>query len=284
MDESRHHMLLHRLRGKFRPGRMVPGTTQGVVVEVRGNRDEAVLMLRWPKDPNLYGVPIDLADTGHEYYYATYPVADDDEWLESVGIGLMVGLEETRLYARRRRVGDYIELRSRATWPSDDRFCLDLGHPQCPDFAVTLRSDGLDPTIAINLDAQDRLLVWAVSYQDNSIGRPYVAQAVIATDGSDTDTAALEHLEAGTEVPDYAALSVAYFAAHEAAAKGVHTITTTLPEGFLDLAGFRPAPEGRRLETDFLHSDPDGARKMLEASLAVDSRWHLKRSRRLDHD
>ncbi len=74
-----------------------------------------VLVGRFDQDPNRYGIPIGITRRSHEFYYTDFAVADDDEWLESVDIGLMVMLDTGfRAGARRRRVGDYIELRSEA--------------------------------------------------------------------------------------------------------------------------------------------------------------------------
>jgi hypothetical protein len=272
MDPERRHVLVDRLREMFPAGSPLPGSAAGSFVEVREGQDEAVLLLRWTNDPHLYGVPIDLTDTRHEYYYDTYEVASDEEWLDSVGLGLMVSLDTGfRAHARRRRVDDYIELRAEGGWPEDDRFYFQDGDPALPGLVSSLLSDGLDPSSALELHAQGRLLAWLVSYENNSTGHPFVGQALVAA--AEADAATLVRVEVSPGVPDSVRLDLAYFASQTAAAGGAQSITTALPDEFLDLAGFRPAEDGRRLDTTFLDADPDGARALLSAGLAAGGEW-----------
>ncbi|HTW16877.1 MAG TPA: hypothetical protein VMF51_17230 [Nocardioides sp.] len=228
-----------------------------------------MLLFRWEYDPHLYGIPIDLTDTGHEYYYDDDEVTSDEEWMDSVGLGLTVMLDTGfRAYARRRRVDDFIELRAEGGWPSDGRFYLQEGDP---GLASGLRSDGLDPSLALSLHASGRLLTWLVSYENNSTGHPYVGQAVVATAGPGEAT--LLRLETSPGVPASVRLDLAYFAAQAAVASGVQRVTTPLPDEFLDIAGFRTADDGRCLEAPFLDADPDGAESLMRASLDAGGGW-----------
>ena len=228
MDPERRRTLVDRLRGMFPAGSPLPGSADGSFVEVREGQDEAVLLLRWTDDPHLYGVPIDLTDTGHEYYYDAYEVASDEEWLDSVGLGVMVSLDTGfRARARRRHVDDYIELRAEGGWPEDDRFCFQDGDPALPGLASSLRSDGLDPSSALKLHAQGRLLAWLVSYENNSTGHPFVGQAVVAA--AETDAATLVRIEASPGVPDSVRLDLAYFASQAAAAGGARASRPRCP-------------------------------------------------------
>ena len=237
-------------------------------VEVREAPGEAVLVVQFDRDPSQYGIPISLTDTDHEYYYTDLPVAGEEEWLESVSIGLMVNLDTgLRARARRRLVDDYIELREEGGWPEDNRFALQEVHPEFQTGVESgLREVGLDARPAARSCDESRLAVWMFAYENNSAGEPTVGQVVVSSTGE--ASAELEHLEVTAGVPAMVKLDLAYFAAHTAAARGVRTISTTLADPELELIGFQDTRTGvRTLDTSFLGADPDGARALLQEGM-----------------
>lgn len=154
-------------------------------VEVREAPDEAVLVVQFERDPSRYGIPISLTDTGHDYFHTDFPVADDEEWLDSVGIGLMVNLDTgLRARGRRRVVGDYIELREEGGWPVDDRFALQEVDAELQAGAeVGLREVRLDVGPAVRSRVEGRLAVWMFAYENNSAGDPDVGHGVLSRTG-----------------------------------------------------------------------------------------------------
>lgn len=264
--------LAERVARMFPVGHPIPGSHPGVVVDVRHASAEVVLLIRWEGDPRLYGIPISLAESRRDFYYGDQ-VEDDDEWLDSVGLGLQVMLDTGfRAQARRRPVGDYIELRQAGGWPNDDRFYLSwFGENFDERRADDLRRDGLDPDIALRRLKSGALLAWLVAYENNSTGEPDVGQAVVSRDAA--GQACLEIVELTPGVPESVMVDLAYFAAHTAAEKGAGTIATELDIPQLSIAGFETR-EGRQvLDTSFLAADPDGARALVLASLAQGGRW-----------
>lgn len=219
-------VLADQLRAMFPPGRRV-GEPACTVVEVRAGLDEVVLLVRWNRGPHLYGIPISLTDTSHEFYYTDYEVSSDDEWLDSVDVGLMVMMGTGhRATAKRSQVADYIELRSTDGWPVDERFCLQEGECECNLLAERLREAGLDPSLALERRAQKRLLVWLLTYENNATGGPWVGQSVVTRIGP--TEAELEQVETAPGVPATVGLDLAYFASQFAAARGALTVTTSL--------------------------------------------------------
>lgn len=251
---------------------------------VRDNGDVAVLMGRFGRDPHLYGIPINLADRSHEFYYTDYPIESDEEWLDSVGVGLMVMFGTGfRACARRRRVDDYIELSQEGGWPVDERFFLQDADPgfsrswrrrhEIDGLAQKLREDGLDTGLALERRSEGRLVHWLLAYENTAPSGPWVGQAVISSVGP--HRAVLEHVETTPGVPLPVRVDLAYFVSHAAAELGVRTIITTLPDPELSVAGFEPGDDGHRrvLDTSFLAARPDEARALLEADLARGEAW-----------
>ena len=273
MDPTRRSALVAGLRAMFPAGSPLPGSSPGSVLEVREADTEAVVLLRWERDPRLYGIPIDLTDTRHEYYYDRHGVQDDEEWFDSVGLGLMVALDTgLRARSRRRQVGDYIELGTEDGWPTDDRFYFQQAEVDDVDgLAEGLMADGLDPTPALTHRSEGRVLAWLLAYENNATGCPWLGHALVV---AEADGSALLHtVETVPNTPDTLRLDLAYFAAHMAAEAGAMRVTTSLPDAYFATAGFEPAERGRVLDTSFLAADPDAARRMLEADLAAGSPW-----------
>ncbi|KRB74011.1 hypothetical protein ASE01_18625 [Nocardioides sp. Root190] len=272
MTESGLRSLAQRVAEMFPVGHPVPGFSQGVVLDVRHDPDEVVPLVRWGGDERVYGIPIRLVDPRREFYYKR-PVESDDEWLDSIGLGVMVMLDTGfRARARRRQVGDYIELRDLGGWPNDDRFYLssfeenfDEGRANC------LRHDGLDPKPALECLKSGTQIAWLVAYENNSTGAPDVGQAVISKDPS--GDARLEFLEVAPSVPESVMLDLAYFAAHTAAEKGATVVVTDLDNPLLGVAGFESCEGQQVLDTSFLRADPDRARALLARSLADGGMW-----------
>lgn len=242
-------------------------------MEVRDVPGEVVVLVRCNTDPHQYGIPIPLHDTRHDFFYSDCEVSSDDEWLDSVGLGLMVMLDTGHLAtARRRQLDDHIELRDADGWPDDRRFYLQDGADDVDLLADRLREVGLDPSVALQQRERRRLLVWMLAYENNASGGPWVGHAVVSRSGRTEGV--LEVVETGPEVPATVALDLAYFACHCAAAAGVERIWTDLPDEVLTLAGFVCSSEGQRvLDTSFLAADPEGARALLDADLARHVPW-----------
>lgn len=265
--------LAQRVAALFPVGRPVPGGSQGQVVDVRHDPDEVVPLVRWDGDERVYGIPISLTEPRRDFYYERRPVESDDEWLDSVDLGLMIMLDAGfRARARRREVGDYIELRDVGGWPNDDRFFLswfgenfDEGRGRC------IRHDGLDPELALARLKSGRLIAWLVAYENNSTGSPDVGQAVVSRDPA--GVARLELVEVTPGVPESVMLDLAYFAAHAAAEEGAAIVVTDLDYPLLGLAGFESREGQQVLDTSFLRADPDGARELLARSRAEGGQW-----------
>jgi hypothetical protein len=271
MNADQPRDLAERLRAMFAPGNTVADGCR--VAEVREAPGEVVLLMRRDRDPHLYGIPVSLGDTRHEFYYSDCEVSSDDEWLDSVDIGLMVMLDTGYVAtARRRQVDDYIELRDVDGWPDDRRFTLQDGGDDMDLLAGRLREVGLDPSAALEQRARNRLQVWMLASENNSTGGPWVGHAVVSRSGK--AEAILEVVETSPEVPPTVALDLAYFACHSAAAAGVERVWTELPDEVLALAGFVSTPDGRQvLDTNFLAADPDGARALLATDLDRQVPW-----------
>jgi hypothetical protein len=256
----------------------VGSTVDGcVVVEVRRSADEVVLLVRWADDPQDYGIPISLMDTRRDFYYTNFSVDSDEEWLDSVGLGMTVRMGTGFVAsARRRDLGEYIELREEEGWPDDRRFYHQDGDHEPHRLAEALARDGLNVEPVLRLLDAGTLLAWVVAYENNSTGMPFVGHAAIAR--VDAKSARLEHLEVVEDVPLTAELNLAYYCSHNAARRGALTIETSLDEARLDIVGFRTSPDGvRRLNTNFIDADPDTARLLLEADLLRGSAWGQNR-------
>lgn len=264
--------LAERVAKLFPVGRPVPGSSRGVVLEVRQGSDEVIPLIRWHGDERVYGIPINLTSPRRDFYYDS-PVESDDEWLESIDLGFMIMLDTGfRARARRRLVDSYIELREEGGWPNDDRFYLSwFGENFDAGRADFLRHDGLDPEPALEHLRSGRLIAWLVAYENNSTGTPDVGQAVIAR--GPHGEARLEILEVATGVPESVMLNLAYFAGHAAAEQGAATVVTDLRCPLLTIAGWEPLDAQQVLDTSFLRADPDAARALLARSLARGDRW-----------
>jgi hypothetical protein len=269
MDPARQSQLAAMVSDLFPPGEPVGFERDSSVVEIRERDKHAVILFRWDGEPHLYGIPVPLDDVRHEFYYSDYTVSSDEEWLDSVTTGLGVMLDTGhRATARRTRVDDYIELRSEGGWPIDERFYLRTVDESHELLAERLREDGLDPSAALESRAQDRLVTWLLSYENNSTGTPYVGQAVVSSTGE--GSAHLELVETTAGVPQTVALELAYFAAHDAVAAGARVVTTDVSLPTVELAGFAPDRSGAlTLDTSFATADPDAARALLDAERAT---------------
>lgn len=258
----------------FAPGARVGD--DGTIVEVRDVPGEVVLLVRWKRDPRLYGIPIALSDTDREFYYTDFPVASTEEWLDSVGLGVEIlldtGFRET---ARRSSVEDYIELRADGGWPVDERFYYDVVDPSEDiswERVPYVAAAGLDPGPAVAAREAGTLIGWVTGYENNATGEPYVGHAVVSWSGD--SAARLEHLEVSNGVPVTVSVDLAHLAAHAAAATGVLQVATRIELDELSLVGFRPGPEGQRvLDTSFLGADPDAAARLFALSLTRGGRW-----------
>lgn len=256
----------------FSVGGTLPGSRGGVVVGVRRHGDEVVPLVRWEGDERLYGIPIDVSDRRRDFHYDR-PVEDDEEWVESVGIGFMVMLDTGfRARARRRLADGYIELRKSGGWPVDRRFYLSRFDEGFDDGrAAWLRDDGLDPDPALTALASGRLIAWLVAYENNATGSPDVGQAVVVGDAS--GAVRLDLLETAPGVPQSVLLDLAYFAAHAAAERGAESVVSNSTDPVLRIAGFEDRGDQRVLDTSFLAADPEEARALLDRSLAEGGRW-----------
>lgn len=264
--------LAQRVAAMFPIGSPVPGSSRGVVIDVRQVAEEVVPLVRWVGDERVYGIPISLSEPRRDFYYKS-PVESDDDWLESIGLGFMIMLDTGfRARARRRLVDGYIELRDTGGWPDDDRFYLSsFGENFDEGRAGCLRHDGLDPEPALKQLKLGRLLAWLVAYENNSTGTPDVGQAVVCR-GLKGD-ARLEFLEVAPGVPDSVMLDLAYFAAHAAAEKGATAVATDMNIPLLEIAGFEARDGQQVLDTSFLRADPDAARALVTRSRAKGDRW-----------
>lgn len=247
------------------------------VVEVRTVDEEVVLLVRWAADPQVYGIPISLIDTRRDFYYTNFSVASDEEWLDSVGLGMTVRMGTGFVAsARRRDLGEYIELREEGGWPSDQRFYHQDGDCEPHRLAEALAHDGMNVAPVLRLLDAGTLLTWLVAYENNSTGSPYIGYAAISRVSA--TSARLEHLEVVEDVPLTAQLNLAYYCSHDVARRGALTIETSLDEARLDIVGFRTSPDGvRRLHTTFTDADPDAARIMLDEDLLRGSAWGQNR-------
>lgn len=281
---ARKDMLRTRLREMYPPGSHLGD--DAVSVGVRDTPDGVVVLTRLTNEDRLYGVPVSVKDTSHEFYYTRFPATDDEEWLDSVGIGMGVLFGTGfRHCARRTLVGDYIELDPSDGWPIDSRFYLQAPDvdDELSDPTEALKAVGLATTSVAQARAEGRLLVWVQAYENNSTGIPLVGHAVVEWDSEDNDrsVATLSHLETTDGVPVIVLVDLAHLAAHLAGAAGASTVVTTNPLPELDVLGFKPAGSTisgeRAVDTSFLDADPDGAARLLAASLVEGSSWGSNR-------
>lgn len=256
-----------------------PRTRDGLV-EIRRSGDEAVLMFRWRPHRQLFGVPVALTHTDRRMDW-DQPAVDLDDWVESVALWLMEDVENGFLYrARRRLVDDYLELRG-PDWPSDPRFYVDVVDPSDQDSWLRtdfVARDGLDPRPSVARREAGDLVAWCTAYEDNSTGSPYVGQATVVRE---TPTVArLDHLELTDDAPATLVLDIVRTATHAAADAGATTVVTSLALEHLDVAGFRPGPDGRlTVDTRFIDEDPDAAEALLRDALAQPGSWGRDRDR-----
>ena len=273
MGASRQDELLAMVRQAFSSGAPVGFDRRCSVVEVRERHGEAVVLVRWDEDAHLYGIPVPLNDARHEFYYSDFAVSSDEEWLDSVTLGLGVMLDTGfRATARRTQIDDYIELRADGGWPVDDRFYLQEVDERFELLADRLSEVGLDPALAVRRRSEYRLVVWLLVYENNATGGPWVGQAVVTRDAQ--HSAELELIQTSRNVPGTVRLDLAYFASHHAAAAGASTVTTTVPDDEFLIAGFVSATSGvRTLDTSFLDARPEDARALLEKDISIGSKW-----------
>jgi hypothetical protein len=232
--------LLEQIRTELRPRRRLADAT---IVEVRGAPGRAVLLFHWRQDPRLYGLPLDLGDTHHEYLYGT-PVHSAGQWLEEFFTSLTVHLD-TGAVGNSARVAreDYIVLDDSRPWPWDDRFSLD----------VFARQDSRRP-------------FWEVAATpDRSGGDERVATATVSR--ATVEAAELERLVYRDGAPPSVVLDVARLAVHEAGESGALRVVTTLSHPDLALLGFQLDATGARVvDTAFLDEDRQAAAALLSRS------------------
>jgi hypothetical protein len=271
-EEKRH--LRNGLHEMFVPGGSLEHGC--AIVEVRDSPTAVVLLVRWDRDPRLYGIPIDIEDISRDFYYTDFPVDSAQEWLESVDVGLTVHLGTGfRGSARRTAVEDYIELRAEGGWPVDERFHFGVVEPADPHGWLRVpfvKRSGLDPTPAVASLDSGRLIAWVVCFENNSTGSPYVGQAVVSWTGD--SVAALEDVEVAAGVPVTVVVDLAQLGAHVAGDAGALSVVTDLEVAELEVAGFLAGEAGRRVvDTSFLDEDPVGAARLLHEAMAVPSQW-----------
>lgn len=266
--------MRERLREMFQPGTPLLGSFRGEFAGTRDVGGEVVVLLRWDGDERMFGIPIDLTKTRQDFLYSG-AVDDDDEWLESVGLGLMVMLDTGfRASARRRSAGDYIELRSEGGWPSDRRFYMQNEDPEptrVSEMATVVSADGVEASSALAALREGRLAQWLLAYENNSTGVPWVGQATIVRVDRVTASISLSVLSGA---PEFLRLDLAYKAAHSAVRLGFTTILLERVEPLFELAGFRTSVGGTMsLDPSFLDADPDGARAFLASDQTGGPDW-----------
>lgn len=254
----------------------------GTVLEVRAGGSEAVLLLRWARDPNTYGIPIPLGDVDT---FFGWPDEGVEERLALLDITLMEELG-TGLVSRARRhlVGDYIELAA-PDWPADQRFFHSVAHPDSDEFeamASTVRADGLDPSVALASAQSGSLVTWVLAGENNRQGQPYVGQAVIT--GHLGKPAVLQIMQLTDGVPLTVAVDLAHLASHRAGEAGFLAVRTDIDLPVLDLVGYRPENDGTRVvDTTFLNEDRDRAAALLAEALRHATAWGHDRDLRNRH-
>ncbi|XAS75743.1 hypothetical protein V3G39_13925 [Dermatophilaceae bacterium Sec6.4] len=250
-----------------------PVGDSGIVLEVRATGSDAVVLLRWARDPNTYGVPISLDEAATIYSGANESI---EEHLSEIEILLMEELGTGLVSrARRRLAGDYIELTG-PDWPADHRFAEQVIYPdsdQLRTLASVTRADGIDPAVALASAKAGSLVAWVVAYEDNRHGGPYVGQAVIT--GHPGEPAVLQMVQLSQDaVPHTVALDLARLAGHCAGEAGYLSVRTKVDLPELDLLGYRPNEDGTwRVDTTFLNEDQDRASILLTDARRDSTAW-----------
>lgn len=253
------------------------------LVGIRRVGNEAVFLFRWAPQKRLFGVPVSLERTDRRLDW-DQPASDLDEWLESVDLWLMEDVENGYSFrARRRLVGDYIELRT-PSWPSDERFYLQLNDRIEDDWTLLDPTEGnVDAGTALAAQERGALLAWTFAYENNSSGRPVVGHSTVIRD--DGDTARLVELVLVDEgVPATVAVELVRYATHAAAAAGFETVASDIDlfawhPDLPAITGFTSGPEGLRVKTDFLTENPMLADRLLSSALAEPGQWGADRDR-----
>jgi hypothetical protein len=251
----------------------------------------AVLLLRWPPEDRLFGIPVSLTRTDRRLDWAR-PARDLDDWLDSVDLWILEDVKQwvssPRPPPSRRAVDEHIEL-SEPTWPDDRRFYLQVNESIHTE--TTLLEDlavvGLDARTRLAAEAAGTLLAWTFAYENNSTGSPIMGHSTIIRD-ADGEIRLVE-VVLGIDVPATVAVELVRAATHTAAegetlavviAKSVAADLRHIHPDTLRITGFRPgAASGLRVETDFLAEDIELANKLLQAELAHPSRWGDNRDR-----
>lgn len=254
----------------------------GTVLEVRAAGHDAVLLLRWARDPNTYGIPIPLGDADTFFGWPDEGIEErlallDTTLMEELGTGLVSR-------AKRQLVGDYIELAA-PDWPADQRFFHCVASPDSDEFetmASRVRADGLDPHVALANARSGSLVTWILACENNRQGQPYVGQAVIT--GHLGKPAVLEIVQLAADVPLTVAVDLAHLASHRAGEAGFLTVRTEIDLPVLDLVGYRPENDGTRVvDTTFLTEDRDRATALLAEALGPTTAWGHDRDLRNRH-
>ena len=235
-------------------------------------------MFQW-RSPQLFGVPLSLTRTDRRLDW-DQPARDLDEWLESVDLWIMEDVDNGFEHSgRRRRVDDYIELRDPG-WPWDSRYCpgaIGPGDTESWLRVPFVQRDGLDPDPAVQRREAKTLLAWAMSYENNSTGSPYLAQATVVW--VRPEEAEIDHVEIADGVPATLVIDLIREATHAAAGAGATRVITRLSLPHLDILGFRPRGDHLAVATTFLDEDFDAAEAVLRAELANPGLWGRDRDR-----
>lgn len=233
-----------------RPGAVADGF-HALGVEPRDG--ELLVVFRWRRDPNTYGVRFGLPATPATSPWTGLPVHSARDWALEVAGWLMEELH-TGLVRRagRRRVGEVVEL-----GPDEHRawevpgYYVSVSHWTLPGTARVLAAAGVGPARAAQLLAGGKLISSLDAYVDNLTASPVVGQAVIGWVAGRAALARLDVLTVDADAPAAIRRKLAHHAVHDATEAGATEIITTLTDGALRDIGFRPTPNrsGMLLDT-----------------------------------
>lgn len=232
-----------------RPGAVAEGF-HGLGVEPRGG--DLLVVFRWRRDPNTYGVRLVLPASPAASPWTGLPVQSAQDWASDVA-GLLMEQLLTALVRRagRREVAGVVELDSdrQRGWDVTDYYVSTSRRTTAIGAVRVLAAAGIGPIRSARLLTGRTLIGWLAARLDDPTGSAVVGRAVLGWASGPAGRASLDVVIAAA-TPAAVARMLAHHAVHEAAEAGATEITTTSTHRSLPEVGFRPTHDGSSMALD----------------------------------